>query len=61
MQTLAYATLAPSPTAPPPLRDENSRKTSKSFSTFTFEYENKSESGKVRHENEHEPTEYLEF
>ena len=43
------------------VRDENSRKTSQPFSTFTFEYENKSESGKAGHENEHELTEYREF
>jgi hypothetical protein len=38
--------------------DENGRKTSQLFSTFTFEYENESESGKAGHENEHELTEY---
>jgi hypothetical protein len=31
-------------------RDENGRKTSQSFSIFTFEYENESESGKAGHE-----------
>jgi hypothetical protein len=42
-------------------QDENGRKTLQSFSTFTFEYENESENGKVRYENEHELTEYREF
>ena len=37
----------------------NGRKTSQPFSTSTFEYEN--ESGKARHENEHELTEYQKF
>ena len=36
-------------------------KTPKLFSTFTFEYENESENGKARHENERELTEYREF
>ena len=31
------------------------------FSTFTFKYENESESGKAGHENEHKLTEYQEF
>ena len=39
-------------------RDEN-QKTSQPFSTFTFEYKNKSV--KTGHENEHELTEYREF
>ena len=39
----------------------NGQKTPKLFSTFTFEYENESESGKVGYENEHELTEYREF
>ena len=39
----------------------NGRKTPKLFSTFTFEYENKSENGKARHKNEHKLTEYQEF
>ena len=34
------------------------RKTSRSFSTFTFQYENESKSGKVGHKNEYELTEY---
>jgi hypothetical protein len=37
-----------------PTKDENSRKTPKLFSTFTFEYEN----DKAGHENERELTEY---
>jgi hypothetical protein len=41
--------------------DENGRKTSQPFSTFTFEYENESESGKAGHGNKHELTEYREF
>ena len=36
------------------------KKTSGLFSTFTFKYENKSESGKAGHENEHELTKYRE-
>jgi len=39
----------------------NDRKTSQPFSTFTFEYENKNESFKARHENKHELTKYQEF
>jgi hypothetical protein len=31
------------------------------FSTFTFQYKNKSENSKVRHENERKLTEYREF
>ena len=42
-------------------RDENGRKTSQPFSTSTFEYENKNESGKAGHENEHELMEYQKF
>ena len=42
-------------------RDENGRKISQSFSTSTFEYENKNKSGKAGHENEHELTEYQKF
>ena len=42
-------------------RDENGRKTSQPFSISTFEYENKNESDKARHENEHELTEYQKF
>lgn len=42
-------------------RDENGRKTPQPFSTFTFEYENKTESSKVGHENEHELTKILVF
>jgi len=42
-------------------RDENGRKTSQPFSTFTFGYENKNESDKAGHENEHELMEYREF
>ena len=38
---------------------ENGPKTSQSFSTSTFEYEN--ESGKPGHENEYELTEYQKF
>jgi hypothetical protein len=41
--------------------DKNNRKTSQPFSTSTFEYENKSKSGKAEHENEHKLTEYREF
>jgi hypothetical protein len=37
----------------------NGQKISQSFSTFTFEYENESESGKAGHENE--LMEYREF
>jgi len=37
---------------------ENGRETPQPFSTFTFEYENESESGQVGHENERELTEY---
>jgi len=40
---------------------ENGRKTPKLFSTFTFEYENKSENGKAAHENERELTKYREI
>jgi hypothetical protein len=36
----------------------NDQKISQSFSTFTFEYENKSESDKAGHENEHGITEF---
>jgi hypothetical protein len=36
-------------------------RTPQPFSTFTFEYENKNESGQIEHENEHELTEYREF
>ena len=43
------------------IRDENGRKTSQTFSTSTFEYENENESGKAGHENEHELTEYQKF
>jgi hypothetical protein len=39
-------------------KDENGRKTTPPFSTFTFEYEYENESGKVGHENEHELTEF---
>jgi hypothetical protein len=39
----------------------NNWKTSQSFSNFTFEYENKSESSKARHKNEHKLTDYQEF
>jgi hypothetical protein len=42
-------------------KDENGRKTLQPFSTFTFEYENQSENGKVGHENERELMEYREF
>ena len=42
-------------------RDENGRKTSQSFSTSTFEYENENKSGKAGHENEHELTKYQKF
>jgi hypothetical protein len=42
-------------------KDENGRKTSRPFSTFTFEYEYENKSGKARHENKHELTEYREF
>jgi hypothetical protein len=42
-------------------RDENRQKTFESFSISTFEYENESKSGKARHKNEHEFTEYQEF
>jgi hypothetical protein len=42
-------------------KDENGRKTPQPFSTFTFEYENESENGKVGHENERELIEYQEF
>ena len=42
-------------------RDEHGRKTSQPFSTFTFGYENQSESDKAGHENERELTEYREF
>ena len=42
-------------------RDENGRKISQPFSTFTFEYENERESDKAGHENEHRLTEYREF
>ena len=43
------------------VRDENSRKTSQSFSTSTFEYENENKSSKAGHENEHELMEYQKF
>jgi hypothetical protein len=43
------------------IKDENGRKTPQLFSTFIFEYENESENGKARHENERELTEYREF
>jgi hypothetical protein len=39
------------------IKDENGWKT-QLFSTFTFEYENESENGKARHENEHKLMEY---
>jgi hypothetical protein len=35
-------------------KDENGRKTPKLFSTFTFEYEDESESGKAGNKNKHE-------
>jgi hypothetical protein len=40
---------------------ENGRKTPQPFSTFIFEYENKSKNGKAGHENERELTKYQEF
>ena len=39
----------------------NGRKISQPFSISTFEYENKNESSKTRHENELELTEYQKF
>jgi hypothetical protein len=48
-------------TAVPKMKTVGNRKISQPFSTFTFEYKNKSESDKARHENEHELTEYREF
>ena len=36
------------------------RRTPQPFSTFIFEYENKNESNKAGHENEHELTKYRE-
>ena len=46
---------------PPIWSEENGQKTSQPFSTFTFKYENKSESSKAGHKNEHELTEYRKF
>jgi hypothetical protein len=46
---------------PLPFKDENGRKTPQPFSTFTFEYENKTKNGKAGHENEHEFMEYWEL